>query len=598
MALDDIVQVYQNGRADAISLSEFMWKPASFMVTRRLAPSIHTLNFYIDLFEQVAIEGAAKITQAVMSSGFVIVDSFELGFTITQRNQALRHAATGKSYRWAGTLPKVVAASSQPLTSGGFGANAWLEVSDATLRQDIISNGLVTSDIVRVQSVLAGAMQRTLQQKLHENISIKDFYKESDADYTAAFNKAIAVINTLANTVVTIPAGRYVVGELIPIESRTFGFVGAGSSSTIIECNRVGGAALSADAWTNAAIVGSPAKPFMNACNMSGFRIIAPTATTLLYLRGLARSQFKDIRLNGTDRSAGTIGLDVASTQLCYFDNIYCAYPDGSLPETGIRISNAPRYITSGGVAVSGGLPSNNTFINIYPEGCDYGILLANGDQNMFLGGCPEGSLKRSLTVGIGCKYNTFISMAFESKDATGGEILDSGDYTKYINCYASNVNSVELRGRGSVIDGGYYQKITLTSVSKACTVENITIGHWHALVGDNGGVIIQAGAKGARFKNIYSSPLAKYIYPNVARTAIVLTSSPFEWENLEGVPVKLLIFGGTASQLLIYRGGDFWGEELPEGTKRGVYHLLAGDKIRLTYSVAPTINLIPLNGM
>lgn len=45
---DDIVQVIQDAREDATSLSEFIYYPANTMVERRLAPSIHTLNYYLD----------------------------------------------------------------------------------------------------------------------------------------------------------------------------------------------------------------------------------------------------------------------------------------------------------------------------------------------------------------------------------------------------------------------------------------------------------------------------------------------------------------------------------------------------------------------
>lgn len=200
MADTDIVQVIAEARVDARSLSEFVFKPADFMVTRRLAPPINTLQFYIDIIDntvdsidqvltdisasattkvtavvdattaevnsaataakadvtdivsgveanaQVNIDGAVNraddkistaILDAILSSGFVTVDSFELGATLTQRNEALRHATDGKLYRWAGDLPKVVPASSTPANSGGTGDNAWLEVSDVTLRQDL-----------------------------------------------------------------------------------------------------------------------------------------------------------------------------------------------------------------------------------------------------------------------------------------------------------------------------------------------------------------------------------------------------------------------------------------------------------------------------
>ncbi|UNT61023.1 hypothetical protein [Acinetobacter towneri] len=174
---------------DATSLSEFIWKPIDFMVQRRLAPPINTLNFYIDKLEnytagldaktvQVNAELTSKANQAKASidvavtdtiaaavadsinrtasivqlvkddinqvlsqtidnASFNIIDSFELGATLTKRTDALRHTDDGKLYKWGGVLPKVVPTSSTPTNSGGFGDNAWLEVSDIALRQEL-----------------------------------------------------------------------------------------------------------------------------------------------------------------------------------------------------------------------------------------------------------------------------------------------------------------------------------------------------------------------------------------------------------------------------------------------------------------------------
>lgn len=134
---DDVLKIFAEGQVDAKSLSDFMSEPASKIVPRRIASPMNTMSYFLELFNNVAIEGASNINQVVINSGFITIDSFELGATITQRNQALRHTATGKLYRWAGDLPKIVPASSTPVSTGGFGDNAWLEVSDVTLRQDL-----------------------------------------------------------------------------------------------------------------------------------------------------------------------------------------------------------------------------------------------------------------------------------------------------------------------------------------------------------------------------------------------------------------------------------------------------------------------------
>lgn len=102
-------------------------------------------------------------TRSLGLQGYTIIDSFELGATITQRNQALRHAATGKLYRWAGDLSKIVPAGSTPVSSGGVDTNAWLEVSDAALRQEILTGGLLTDTLVVVDGSLT---QRTINEGL------------------------------------------------------------------------------------------------------------------------------------------------------------------------------------------------------------------------------------------------------------------------------------------------------------------------------------------------------------------------------------------------------------------------------------------------
>lgn len=225
------IQQLKDASEDAITLADFIYKPANVMIPRRLAADINSLQYYLDYMSSYAQrsyetydemvanavnlpsgvsafvtndldatkngiytyngtsfvkgdyqpENAAKdyveeklgglqvfdgkvraqdvsttdgSTQEVKNAEFVqrqaaypfegsysVIDSFELGATITQRNEALRHAATGQLYRWAGDLPKVVPTNSTPSDSGGIGTNSWLEVSDTALRQELLGLG-------------------------------------------------------------------------------------------------------------------------------------------------------------------------------------------------------------------------------------------------------------------------------------------------------------------------------------------------------------------------------------------------------------------------------------------------------------------------
>lgn len=163
MADSDILQVIAEARVDAKSLSEFMYKPISSMVERRLAPSIRTLNYYVDLLDSVAINGAVQINQAIINSGFIIIDSFGIGATLTQRNQALRDASNNRLYRWSGDLPKVVPPSSTPVSTGGVSEGNWLLVDMNTQRNHkslsaLINykNSFVSASVYTIESFYFG----------------------------------------------------------------------------------------------------------------------------------------------------------------------------------------------------------------------------------------------------------------------------------------------------------------------------------------------------------------------------------------------------------------------------------------------------------
>lgn len=92
---------------------------------------------YEDRFgnKHYTIEGLRWIAQQAISEfGYITLDSFEDGNTLTLPNQVLRLEATGEYYRWDGALPKEVPAGSTPESTGGVGEGAWLSIGDASLR--------------------------------------------------------------------------------------------------------------------------------------------------------------------------------------------------------------------------------------------------------------------------------------------------------------------------------------------------------------------------------------------------------------------------------------------------------------------------------
>lgn len=78
--------------------------------------------------------------RAIANYGYITMDSFQAGATLTLPNQVLRDTSTGEYYRWDGTLPKIVPAGSTPATAGGVAVGAWVSVGDASLRANLDSN--------------------------------------------------------------------------------------------------------------------------------------------------------------------------------------------------------------------------------------------------------------------------------------------------------------------------------------------------------------------------------------------------------------------------------------------------------------------------
>lgn len=82
--------------------------------------------------------------QIINTYGYITIDSFQIGATLTLPNQVLRWAlptGDGEYYRWDGAFPKQVDPASTPATSGGVGVGKWLSVGDATLRGQLAGSG-------------------------------------------------------------------------------------------------------------------------------------------------------------------------------------------------------------------------------------------------------------------------------------------------------------------------------------------------------------------------------------------------------------------------------------------------------------------------
>lgn len=177
---------------------------------------------YIDRFGNAhyTIEGMRWIAQqAIAAFGYITLDSFEDGNTLTLPNQVLRLESTGEYYRWDGAFPKVVPAGSTPESTGDIGTGAWLSVGDATLRGDLAKT--TGAGIVGYKWKQSGSsVYRTLQDKLDDFVSVLDFGAKGDgvADDTSSLQ---AAITAAAGREVIFPPGTYIITDSLRIPSNT-----------------------------------------------------------------------------------------------------------------------------------------------------------------------------------------------------------------------------------------------------------------------------------------------------------------------------------------------------------------------------------------
>ena len=189
--------------------------------------------------------------EAIRNYGYITMDSFEDGATLTLPNQVLRYESTGEYYRWDGEFPKTVPSGSTPETAGGVGLGAWVSVGDASLRSDLSKetggelvglkkNGLISNS----STTIADFYQTTVINLTTDYGLIGDFDPtlgvSNGTNNTAAFQLAIdAVIANGGNATLRFPSGKFRFKKIDSTKpggvAVALGLEGAGLKNVIIE---------------------------------------------------------------------------------------------------------------------------------------------------------------------------------------------------------------------------------------------------------------------------------------------------------------------------------------------------------------------------
>lgn len=173
---------------------------------------------YEDRFgnKHYTVEGLRWIAQQAISSfGYITMDSFQDGATLTLPNQVLRWKkpdGDGEYYRWDGEFPKNVNPDSTPQSAGGIGDGAWLSVGSAVLTE------LDGSTLGYRYQGLPASSKRTVRGKLDEYASLWDFHCDSNGnviqpgpsvDSRPYIQAAIDYLNANGGGTLNIPTGTW-----------------------------------------------------------------------------------------------------------------------------------------------------------------------------------------------------------------------------------------------------------------------------------------------------------------------------------------------------------------------------------------------------
>lgn len=227
---NSVVQTIRDAEVDARSLSEFVSKGASFTVTRRLAPTIHTLDYYLNIFDvatnniddqlllakQRADATVSYIEQTVSNAiDNTVIDNSPLSDALVSVDGSLSQRTINKGLESIADLstinnPKDGLRVYVKSYHAGLGKGGGYFTYDSS-KSSVNDDGTVINGWVR--------------QLDGSQISISCFGAKSDgvSDDTDAINKAIQ--NSMG-LVVTVPTGITCISDTIVLGQRGKALVG------------------------------------------------------------------------------------------------------------------------------------------------------------------------------------------------------------------------------------------------------------------------------------------------------------------------------------------------------------------------------------
>lgn len=414
-----------------------------------------------------------------------------------------------------------------------------------------------------------------------DSFNLRQFGAKGDGvtDDTSAIQNAIDFIVAKLPSTLHAPTGTYLTSsQLTGLATDGFRMQGDGIFHTIFKCTH-SNEAFKIDAFAS----GSPTDPFISV-SLNDFTIEGNSTTTfIMWAQGIERAEWKLAFKEANTATGIACSLYGCNSNVMRLMCSNDAMPMTNIPSEGLRLSAGSRAGSSVGNS------SNNTFIDAQFDTLPICGRLAGADQNVFVGGAFQAASTYGMIVATGSRYNSFLGTGFENPAATA-DISDDGISTQYMNIYASNEVMFQLPSRACRLMGGFFRNININAGAQKIQVKAVTVNHW------TGGTGVTDAGTASEISNVYDETTATFVNPNKPRTNITIGASPFSWTNDTDQFVSVIIPDGTVTQILSYRGTDFW--QVPHTSPTSTL-VAPGDRLVISYTGAPTtISFVPYTGL
>jgi len=305
-------------------------------------------------------------------------------------------------------------------------------------------------DLKNGGSTPAGAINRTIYQKLAEYVSVKDFGAVGDGatNDTTAFNDALTYCKANSQNL-SIPSGVYVL---------TSGSLNFGAANLHIYGD--GKPTLQFTGTGKGLELNPPVSPgYFAGQTIENLIIKGGTGITHgVFAQGFVRGTMRNIEVKEVTQYAFSINGSVS----CLFDSLkYSASADTNKANYGI-------YLTDAGISAIN-FTADCTFLNCISEDftSGVGVYVYKGSGNTFIGGTYE-ACSTGLVIGATSRLNNFNGVWFEANVIKDIEV--AGPSNSFNNCnFSSASSSLNIQvstGKNTTISGGYVRAANLQSTS------------------------------------------------------------------------------------------------------------------------------------